>query len=134
MTKHCDEALLEEYEAAWSILAIFSPNGNPAPGIVTTHDQFAISWTPAEAAAKVERLLATASEDEARSHWRLCSQKQWEYGRAKRELADGAWRDRIEPILHRPFDIRTTVFDANVAVHRRERVMRHMLAGKNLGL
>ena len=129
-----DEALLEEYEAAWSIAAIFSPNGDPAPGIVTTHDQFAISWTPAEAAAKVERLLATASEDEARSHWRLCSQNQWDYARAKRELADGAWRDRIEPILYRPFDVRTTVFDGNVAVHRRERVMRHMLAGSNLAL
>ena len=129
-----DEALLEEYEAAWSIAAIFSPNGDPAPGIVTTHDQFAISWTPAEAAAKVERLLATASEDEARSQWRLCSQNQWDYARAKRELADGAWRDRIEPILYRPFDVRTTVFDGNVAVHRRERVMRHMLAGSNLAL
>ena len=38
-----DEALIEEYEAAWSVPAlIFSPNGDPAPGIVTTHDQFAI--------------------------------------------------------------------------------------------
>ena len=129
-----DEELLEEYEAAWSIPAIFSPNGDPAPGIVTTHDQFAISWTPEEAAAKVERLLATTSEDEARGQWRLCSQNQWDYGRAKRELADGSWRERIEPILYRPFDVRTTVFDGNVAVHRRERVMRHMLAGKNLGL
>lgn len=129
-----DEELLEEYEAGWSIPAIFSPNGDPAPGIVTTHDQFAISWTPEEAAAKVERLLATTSEDEARSQWRLCSQNQWEYGRAKRELADGSWRERIEPILYRPFDVRTTVFDGNVAVHRRERVMRHMLAGPNLGL
>ena len=129
-----DEELLEEYEAAWSIPAIFSPNGDPAPGIVTTHDQFGISWTPEEAAAKVERLLATTSEDEARSQWRLCSQNQWEYGRAKRELAAGSWRERIEPILYRPFDIRTTVFDGNVAVHRRERVMRHMLAGKNLAL
>lgn len=133
-----DEELLEEYETAWSIPAIFSPNGDPAPGIVTTHDQFAISWTPEEAAAKVERLLATASEDEARDQWRLCSQNQWEYGRAKRELAKGLWRERIESILYRPFDIRTTVFDGNVAVHRRERVMRHMLADpkakQNLGL
>ena len=87
-----DEALSEEYEAAWSIPAIFSPNGDPAPGIVTTHDQFAISWTPEEAAAKVERLLTTESEAEAREIWRLCSQDQWRYTRAKRELADGSWR------------------------------------------
>ena len=129
-----DEELIEEYEAAWSIPSIFSPNGDPAPGIVTTHDQFAISWTPEEAATKVERLLATSSEDEARAQWRLCSQNQWQYDRAKQELAGGSWRGQIKPVLYRPFDVRATVFDRNVAVHRRERVMRHMLAGPNLGL
>ena len=129
-----DEALADEYEAAWSIPTIFSPNGDPAPGIVTTHDQFAISWNRDEAASKVERLLATTSEEEARTIWRLCSQSQWQYDRAKQELEDGPWRDRIERILYRPFDVRATVFDRNVAVHRRERVMRHMLAGPNVGL
>ncbi len=129
-----DEALLAEYETGWSIADIFCPNGRPAPGIVTTHDQFAISWTSGEAESKVEQLLATPSEEEARKLWRLCSQNQWVYERAKEELQDGSWRDRIEPILYRPFDFRYTVFDRNVAVHRRERVMRHMLAGENLGL
>ena len=129
-----NEALIEEYAAAWSVPAIFSRNGDPAPGIVTTHDQFAISWTPEEAAAKVERLLATQSEVEARGLWRLCKQNQWQYDRAKQELADGSWRERVEPILYRLFDTRTTVFDRNVAVHRRERVMRHMRAGPNVAL
>lgn len=129
-----DEALIEEYEAAWSVSAIFSPNGDPAPGIVTTHDQFAISWTPDEAAAKVERLLATQSEEEARGLWRLCKQNQWQYSRAMQELADGSWRERVEPILYRPFDTRSTVLDRNVAVHRRERVMRHMRTGMNVGI
>ena len=129
-----DEALAKEYESGWSIRTIFSPNGDPAPGIVTTHDQFAISWTRSESVAKVERLLSTRSEDEARSIWRLCSQKQWRYERAKKELASQEWRGRIHPILYRPFDIRTTVYDRNVAVHRRERVMRHMLAGPNVAI
>ncbi len=129
-----DEALIEEYEAAWPLPRIFSPNGDPAPGIVTTHDQFAISWTRKEAMSKVERLLFTTSENEARQIWRLCSQNQWQYDRAKRELADGTWGERIETILYRPFDLRVTVFDRNVAVHRRERVMRHMLAGENQAL
>ena len=129
-----DEELLDEYEAGWAIPDIFSQNCRPAPGIVTTHDQFAISWTQEEAESKVERLLATASEEEARSIWRLCSQKQWQYDRAKRELADGSWRNYVEPILYRPFDVRYTVLDRNVAVHRRERVMRHILARENVGL
>ena len=129
-----DEALSDEYQAGWSIPAIFSPNGDPAPGIVTTHDQFAISWTPEEAESKIKHFLATESEEEARAIWRLCSQNQWKYGRAREELANGFWRKQVEPILYRPFDIRTTVFNRNVAVHRRERVMQHMLTGDNLGL
>ena len=130
-----DEVLSDEYDAAWPIPAIFSVNGDPAPGIVTTHDQFAISWSPDEAEIKIERLLATETETEARTIWRLCSQNQWQYDRAKRELSDGFWRERVQQILYRPFDLRTTVFDRNVAVHRRERVMRHLLTGgENLGL
>ena len=129
-----DEKLSDEYEAAWSVPAIFAPNGDPAPGIVTTHDQFAISWNAEEARSKVKRLLATDSEAEAREIWRLCSQNQWQYQRAKEELAHGEWLGRVEDVHYRPFDIRATVFDRNVAVHRRERVMLHMLAGPNLGL
>ncbi len=129
-----DEVLIDEYEAAWPIPRIFSPYGDPAPGIITTHDQFAISWTRKEAASKVERLLATRSEEEARDIWRLCSQKQWRYDRAMQELSDESWRKQMKTILYRPFDFRVTVFDRNVAVHRRERVMGHMLAGKNLAL
>ena len=129
-----DDALSDEYEAAWPIPKIFSPSGDPAPGIVTTHDQFAISWTRNEAVSKVEHLLATKSEQEAREIWRLCSQNQWQYDRAKRELTEESWRERIETVLYRPFDLRVTVFDRNVAVHRRERVMQHMLAGPNMGL
>ena len=136
-----DDTLSREYEAEWSIPEIFSPYGDPAPGIVTTHDQFAISWTPDEAEEKVERFLATNSEKEARALWSLSSQKpnkkgkrQWEYDRAKEELSKGLWKNRIEPVLYRPFDVRTTVFDQNVAVHLRDRVTSHMLAGPNLGI
>lgn len=129
-----DADRLAEYEAGWSLRDIFSPNGDPAPGIVTTHDDFAISWTAQEAAAKVERLLATSTEAEARELFTLCSQDQWQYARAKRELADGAWRDKIVPILYRPFDVRWTVYDRNVAVHRRERAFDHFVGKQNLGL
>lgn len=129
-----DAPLRVEYEQGWSIADIMSENGDPAPGIVTTHDEFAISWSRDEAEAKVKRFLATRSEGEARQLWRLCSQAQWNYDRAKKELASGGWLKEIKPILYRPFDVRWTVFNPNIAVHRRERVMRHMLDGKNLGL
>lgn len=129
-----DANLLAEYDAGWSLRDVFAPNGDPASGIVTTHDEFAISWTADEAAAKVERLLATNTEEEARGQFKLCSTDQWNFARAKQELADGAWRERIMPILYRPFDMRWTVYDRNVAVHRRERVSDHMLHSGNFSL
>lgn len=129
-----DTRYLEEYEASWSIPAIFQLPEAPAPGIITCHDDFAISWNRAEAVRKVERLLATESEAEARQLFHLCAQNQWQYTAAKKELAQDNWQQDLVEILYRPFDKRWTVFNRHVAVHRRERVMRHMLAGENIGL
>jgi predicted helicase len=86
MFKPQDADLGRQYRKFWSVPAVFAPMGDPAPGIVTTHDEFAISFTAAEAQAKVHALLSTASEREARSLFRLCSQNQWSYETAKAEL------------------------------------------------
>ena len=129
-----DEDTRAEYERFTSLRSIFSQNGDPAPGIVTTHDEFAVSFTQAEQTEKVEELLATSSEADARRLFRLCSQSQWNYTQAKKELCKGKWREEIVPILYRPFDVRFTVYDRHVAVHRRERVSRHFLVGRNIGL
>ena len=129
-----NEINLSEYMSGWKLSDIMSQNGDPAPGMVTTQDEFAISWDANEAKNKVNSLIETDSEGEARSLFRLCSQEQWNYERAKHELSTSAWLKEIKPILYRPFDIRWTVYNQNVAVHRRERVMRHMLAGTNIGI
>jgi hypothetical protein len=123
-----------DYENGWGLPLIFSPNGDPAPGIVTTQDEFAVSWTEKDAKAKVQALLATDTEAEARQLFQLCTQNQWNYKEAKLALADGAWKTKIVPVLYRPFDTRVTVYDKHVAVHRRERVTSHFLEGKNLGM
>jgi hypothetical protein len=123
-----------DYENGWGLPLIFSPNGDPAPGIVTTHDEFAISWTAKEAKAKVEALLATRNEAAARELFQLCTTNQWSYEEAKAGLADGAWKKKIVPVLYRPFDTRVTVYDSHVAVHRRDRVMQHLLDGNNLAV
>lgn len=110
------------YQRFWSLRDICSPMGDPAPGIVTTHDEFAISFTPEESRQKVERLLATKSEAEARREFRLCTQDQWSYERAKKELAEIDLASITRPVAYRPFDNRWTVWNRNVAVHRRERI------------
>jgi predicted helicase len=57
----------------------------------------------------------------------LCSQDQWSYTRAKAELPRLNLTEAAVELTYRPFDSRWTIWDRNVAVHRRERVMRHML-------
>lgn len=113
---------------------LFAPYGDPAPGLVTTHDGFAISWSKNESEEKVETLLASPSEDAARHHFKLCSQDQWNYDKAKIELPKYDWRSRIRQVLYRPFDKRWTVYDSNIAVHRRERMNSHFVLGDNFGI
>jgi len=43
-------------------------------------------------------------------------------------------KDKIQKILYRPFDERFIVYDSKVVTRPRQEVMRHMLAGENLGL
>ena len=117
------------YARLWSLRDIFSPMGDPAPGIVTTHDAFAISFTPEDARRKVKALLSTRTEDEARSAFRLCTQEQWLYERAKEELPAVDLVAATREVAYRPFDNRWTIWDRNVAVHRRERVTSHMRDG-----
>jgi predicted helicase len=122
-----DMEVLTEYEHGWSVADIFKPNGDPAPGFATQHDDFAISWTKAEAIEKVETLLSTNTEAEAREHFSLCAQSQWSYARAKAELPKLNIAKLAVKVLYRPFDFRFSIYDRNVLVHRRERVNSHML-------
>ena len=97
-----DNELFQEYEGFLSLEACMSENGDPALGIVTAHDEFAISWSRDEAVEKVERLLATETEEDARQEFKLCSQNQWNYERAKKALVNDDWRNQTRQILYRP--------------------------------
>lgn len=124
----------ESYESGWPLPTVFDRNGDPAPGFATQHDEFAVSWDAQDAESKISALLETHTEAEARELFTLCAQVQWNYANAVRDLSTGEWRRYVIKALYRPFDTRTTVFDRNVAVHRRLRASAHFLAGENLGL
>lgn len=133
LLKPQDAEFASSYRQLWSIPAIFGPIGDPAPGIVTTQDEFAISYSPSEAREKVRHFLAARDEVDARAKFKLCSQDQWSYERAKSELPNIDLESVTTKVLYRPFDFRWTIWDRNVAVHRRERVMSHMMRD-NIGL
>jgi predicted helicase len=77
---------------------------------------------------KVQQFLATSTEADARRKWKLCSQDQWSYERAKEELPKINLSKVTVSILYQPFDVRWTIWDRNVAVHRRERITKYMMA------
>ncbi|MDI9409118.1 MAG: N-6 DNA methylase [Candidatus Pacebacteria bacterium] len=132
--KQTDFELELSYNVGFRISELFSPMGRPAPGIVTTHDEFAISWSIGDAKKKVKLLLNSYDELEARLSFKLCSQDQWNYKKSKAALAEAKWENQITPITYRPFDVRYTIYNQHVAVHRRERVMNHFLGHHNIGL
>lgn len=122
-----DKEAATRYRRHWSIPSIFAPMGDPAPGIVTTHDEFAISYTGIEAENKVKSLVATNNEYEARILFELCRQDQWNYNQAKAELINSQYSTLKQIIYYRPFDKRYTIWSQYVAVHRRNRVMRQLI-------
>ena len=127
-----DLAIQEAFSRGFSVVELMALNGRPAPGFATQHDEFAVSFNKHEAVAKVERLLSTETEREAREYFRLCAQNQWQYERAKTELRDDRWRDWVIPFSYRPLDTRITVYNRNVAVHRRIRVTSHLVKRENI--
>ena len=129
-----DADMKKEWETFDSLGAVMGENGDPAPGIVTTHDQFAISFTEAEQTEKVELLINSQNEKSARDRFKLCTQNQWNYDSAKQTLSKIDWKAQLTPVGYRPFDRRWTVFNSKVAVHLRERVMRHMRGQSNIGM
>jgi len=127
-----DWSHLEEYEAHMDVRDVLpgAYAGEKAnrigTGFVSTQDDFAISFSVSEMRDKIRSFLSTSSESEARSMFRLCSQSQWNYQRAKAGLAAANWEGQIRKVLYRPFDWRFTVWNRNVCVHRRARVHNHL--------
>lgn len=123
-----DEELQREYADGWFAPSIFAPMGDPAPGFATQHDDFAISFSKNEAVQKVRHFLAQPDEMAARREFKLCAQDQWRYDRAVTELPTLDLDTLATRVTYRPYDDRWTIWDRNVATHRRTRISNHLLA------
>ena len=122
----------EKYSQGYAINEIFP---DPAPGFVTCHDKFAISFTQTEQKVKIEQLLASRTYEDALSFFKLCSTNQWNYTNAKDNLNSYDWKTHIDSVNYRPFDSRYTVFTSDVCTHRRiDRAMFHFNKKENIGL
>lgn len=125
----------EEYGALRPIHEIFPVN---SVGLVTARDHLTIHWT-AEDVWKTVREFSSLPAEEARERFNLGVDSQdWKVELAQEDLRiSGPRKQYIAEILYRPFDRRWTYYTGHSAgfiCRPRPEVMRHMLAGENLGL
>ncbi len=129
-----DEMLSEVYEKYPKITDIFPLN---SVGIVTARDKLTINWTPEEAWSIVLS-FSKMDRELARLAYNLGTDvRDWKVELAQKDLIDsGLDKNKIMPILYRPFDIRYTYYTGKSRGFHcmpRSEVMRHMI-NENLGL
>ena len=130
-----DESSLRVYERFLSIPDIFPLN---SVGIVTARDNLTIQWSAQDVWHTVN-LFAKSNPELARRSYQLGKDaRDWKVTLAQQDIIDsGPARDKVVPILYRPFDVRHTYYTGRsrgfICMPRPE-VMQHMLTGDNLAL
>ena len=130
-----DERLLELYEKSPKITDIFPVN---SVGIVTARDKLTIQFTPEKVWTTILN-FSRLDNELARMSFNLGKDvRDWKVEFAQKDLIDsGLDKNKIIPILYRPFDIRYTYYTGKSRGFHcmpRPNVMRHMMLGENLAL
>lgn len=105
-------------------------------GVVTARDHFALALDHRTLLARIDRFAEWAPDLPVAQVWpSLKKTRAWDPDEARRRVwEDPAWRERLVPILHRPFDRRWIFYSDAVVERPRRAVLEHMLRCKNLGL
>ena len=107
-------------------------------GIVTARDSLTIRWSADEVWSTVT-VFSRMEPELARQGYKLGDDaRDWKVTLAQQDVRDsGPVRERVMPILYRPFDVRHTYYTGRsrgfICMPRPE-VMSHMLAGENRAL
>ncbi|GAF77465.1 unnamed protein product, partial [marine sediment metagenome] len=130
-----EKKLRLEYYSSWLITDIMPLN---SVGIVTARDKLTIHLSKREL-IKTIKDFSSIPDETAREKFGLGKDsKDWKISLAKADLKkDKLCGKNISELLYRPFDLRYTYYTGNSSgFHCRPRpeVMRHMLAGDNLGI
>ncbi|HZP82125.1 MAG TPA: type ISP restriction/modification enzyme [Chthonomonadaceae bacterium] len=127
-----EQELREEYEQSWAIIDVFPVS---SIGIVTARDALTIHFTEEEVKGTVED-FANLPTEEARLKYALGEDvRDWKVELAQKDLKFS--KGRYTSILYRPFDNRHTYYTGITRGFHcmpRSEVMRHMMAGDNIGL
>ena len=128
-----DDALHEEYEEGWRLPDVFPVNG---VGMTTARDHMVVDFEPIPIIERAARFRESEETDAD-----LCAElgipmkKGWDIARARDLIQkENDLGGLIEPVLYRPFDVRLIFYHDSLVWRTVKKVMRHMLAGENLGL
>jgi len=131
--KDRDRELESEYSQYWVLTEIAPLNG---VGMTTARDRMVIDMAPEPL---IERARIFRDSDESNAE--LCRtlgismKKGWDITRAREMLQQETDLDGfVKRVLYRPFDTRYMFYHDSIVWRTVKRVMRHMLAGENLGL
>ena len=130
-----DDSLEANYLRFTSVSEVFSES---VVGLFTARDNLTIRWS-AEDAWKTVTVFSRMDPELAREGYKLGNDTQdWKVPMAQKDLLDpGLMREKVVPILYRPFDVRYTYYTGRsrgFICRPRPSFMRHMLAGENLAL
>ena len=122
----------DDYERGFSISDILVENNT---GIQTKNDKLAITFSKEELEGNIEKFKKLDIESLKKEFPERKESSGWNYKNAKEDLLNNVVS--FEKILYRPFDIRNTIFtgkSSGFIGRPREKTMKHMLNGSNLGL
>jgi len=124
-----------EYHQGWKVTDIFPVH---SVGVVTARDSLTIHWSKGDVWKTVSNFATLPAEDAREGYALGPDRRDWKVSLAQADLkATGPSRDRITPILYRPFDTRFTYYTGQTRgflCMPRPEVMRHMLGGENTAL
>ncbi len=128
-----DAALRTEYERGWMVTDIMPING---VGMTTARDHVVIDYEPAPILKRVKLFRDSADSDSELCHQLHIPMKAgWDIARARRLIrSEQNLSQHIKPILYRPFDNRLIFYHDSLVWRTVKQIMRHMLAGQNVGL
>jgi hypothetical protein len=110
-----------------------------AMGVKTNRDALLVDFDQSVLAERIAQLASyTISDNEIKRRFDLEDGRYWNTARERQKIRDVNWKNNIVPFLYRPFDTRWLMYQQNLIEIGRggasTSVMRHFLAGKNLGL
>jgi hypothetical protein len=123
-----DFSAQKEYERGWSLLDIFPVANN---GLKTDRDELFFDFDKRALEQRMRAFFRPELPAHFRSHYRVTDSTSYDI--EARRLAGSFNSKALRRCLYRPFDLRWLYYDVGLTSRPAEKVMKHFIAGDNMG-